>query len=46
MLYYNELTNNGIIRGSKYTPLVLPLDITMPVFPTPAPGTEDHEIPS
>ena len=44
-VYYNELTNNGTIRGSEYTPLILPLDITMPVFPTPAPGTEDHDIP-
>ena len=44
-IYYNELTNNGTIRGSEYTPLILPLDITMPVFPTPAPGTEDHDIP-
>ncbi len=44
-VYYNELTNNGTIRGSEYTPLVLPLDITMPTFPTPAPGTEDHDIP-
>ncbi len=42
---YNELTNNGTIRGSEQTPLVLPLDVTMPPFPTPAPGTEDHDIP-
>ena len=41
----NELTNNGTIRGSEYTPVDLPLDITMPAFPTPAPGTEDHDIP-
>ncbi len=44
-VYYNELTNNGTIRGSKYIPLDLPLDITVPAFPTPAPGTEDHNIP-
>jgi len=44
-VYYNELTNKGTIRGSEYAPLILPLDITMPAFPTPAPGTEDHDIP-
>ncbi|MCP5003613.1 MAG: PASTA domain-containing protein, partial [Planctomycetes bacterium] len=44
-VYYNELTNNGTIRGNEYTPLDLPLDITMPAFPTPTPGTEDHDIP-
>lgn len=45
-LYYNELINNGTARGSEYTPLVLPLDITMPEFPVPAPGTEDHVVPT
>ena len=43
-VYYNKLTNNGTIRGSENTPLSLPLDIMMPPFPTPVPGTEDHDI--
>ena len=44
-VYYNELKNNGTVRGTEYTPLGLPQDITMPAFPTPAPGTEDHDVP-
>jgi hypothetical protein len=42
---YNELVNNGTIRGYEYTPLALPLDVPLPEFPTPAPGTEDYDIP-
>ncbi|MCP5004063.1 MAG: hypothetical protein GY941_08995, partial [Planctomycetes bacterium] len=42
---YNDLTNNGTIMGSEQTPLLLPLDTTLPALPAPAPGTEDHDIP-
>jgi len=42
---YNEIDNNGTIRGEEYTPLALPLEITLPVFPTPNPGTDNYEIP-
>jgi hypothetical protein len=44
-IHYNSLTNNGIIRSSGYTPLALPLNVSLPEFPSPAPGTEDHDIP-
>jgi len=42
--YYNELTNNGTIRGHEYTPLALPLDVSLPEFPTPAPGTDNYDV--
>jgi YD repeat-containing protein len=41
----NELVNNGTIRGTAYTPLPLPLGVPLPEFPTPAPGTDDYDIP-
>lgn len=44
-VYYNELVNNGTIRGEENTPLELPLDVTLPDFPTPSPGSEDIVIP-
>jgi len=44
-VYYNELDGNGIVRGTEYTPLTLPLGVTLPEFPTPNPGTENHVIP-
>lgn|GEM_PF-710084 len=40
-VYYNYLDGNGTVRGDHYTPLSLPLDIPLPQFPTPNPGTED-----
>ncbi|MGB5745764.1 MAG: hypothetical protein WBM69_02205, partial [Desulfobacterales bacterium] len=43
-VHYNELKNNGTIRGAEHTPLQLPLDVSLPDFPTPVPGTESHEI--
>ena len=39
---YNELAGTGTIRGNQYTPLSLPLGVSLPAFPTPAPGTEGH----
>jgi hypothetical protein len=44
-VYYNELDGNGTVRGSQNTPLALPLGVSLPGFPTPAPGTVNHVIP-
>ena len=44
-VYYNELDGNGAVRGTEYTPLALPLGVSLPDFPTPTPGTENHTIP-
>jgi hypothetical protein len=41
---YNELQNAGKIRGSLMTPLILPLEIDLPEFPEPAPGTDDYYV--
>jgi RHS repeat-associated protein len=43
-VYYNELNNKGCVRGTKYSPLHLPLDVSLPEFPIPAPGTKNCEI--
>ncbi len=43
-VYYNILDNNGTIRGNFFTPLVIPLDVTLPQFPTPAPNQDDREV--
>ncbi len=44
-IYYNELVNRGgTVRGEEVTPLELPLDVVLPEFPTPAPGTDDVEV--
>jgi len=43
-VYYNELNNNGTIRGEQNTPLTIPLDVTFPEYPTPDPGDQDKEI--
>ncbi|MFZ5570715.1 MAG: PQQ-binding-like beta-propeller repeat protein [Thermodesulfobacteriota bacterium] len=40
-VYYNQLRNRGTIRGAAVTPLELPLDFALPVFPDPAPGEAD-----
>lgn len=44
-VYYNELRNKGNIRGDKYTPLALPLDVSLPEFPAPHPGMKDYVVP-
>ncbi len=44
-LYYNTLINYGTVNGDEYTPLDLPLDVDLPVFPTPAPGATDITVP-
>ena len=41
---YNELQNAGKIRGSLMTPLTLPLDIDLPEFQEPVPGTDDYYV--
>jgi beta-lactamase superfamily II metal-dependent hydrolase len=43
-VYYNYLAGQGTVRGSHYTPLALPLDVTLPTFPVPAPGTQNITI--
>ncbi len=45
-LHYNELDTKGIVRGSKNTPLALPLDILLSAFPTPVPGTRKIKVPN
>ncbi|MCP4155690.1 MAG: hypothetical protein GY757_48645 [bacterium] len=41
-VYCNTLTNQGgTVRGAQDI-LALPMEITLPVFPTPAPGTVDY----
>ncbi|NOH11144.1 MAG: hypothetical protein HND51_05800 [Chloroflexi bacterium] len=40
-VHYNELTNNGTILGTEYTPLSLPLVSSFPSLPPFNPGTED-----
>ncbi|MCP4220555.1 MAG: hypothetical protein GY765_38360 [bacterium] len=45
-LYYNTLSNfGGTVSGDETTPLELPLDIQLPAFPTPAPGTLAVNVP-
>lgn len=44
-VYYNDLINNGEIRGEAITPLELPLQFELPPFPVPAPGTGFIDIP-
>ena len=38
---YNDLVNNGEIRGEEWYPLDLPLPVVLLDLPTPEPGTED-----
>jgi RHS repeat-associated protein len=40
--HYNEVNNNGTIRANQYSPVQLPLEISLPEFPIPAPGTDDY----
>jgi hypothetical protein len=40
-VYYNELDNNGTIRGEKVTPLYLPLDVELPPYHSVTPGEEN-----
>ncbi|MCP4214834.1 MAG: PKD domain-containing protein, partial [bacterium] len=45
-VFYNTIYNyDATIRGVETTPLELPPGITMPVFPTPAPGTDVVNVP-
>ncbi len=43
-VYCNELANHGTIRGDENLSLSLPLDVTLPEFPAPQPGTADITI--
>ncbi|MCP4214501.1 MAG: LamG domain-containing protein [bacterium] len=40
-VYCNVLTNYGTVRGNITDSLELPLNIVLPVFPTPQPGLDD-----
>jgi hypothetical protein len=40
-VFYNELTNNGIITGDTTTPLELPVVETLPTFKEGVAGTQD-----
>jgi hypothetical protein len=41
---YNELDNDGTVRGTEHTPLSMPLGISLPGFPDPAPGTGKTDV--
>jgi hypothetical protein len=43
-VHRNELRSHGTIRGNEHTPLTLPLDVNLPEFPEPQPGTHDYLI--
>ncbi|MCP5047661.1 MAG: hypothetical protein GY940_10850 [bacterium] len=43
-VYYNQLNNNGTIRGNMNSPLALPLIDTLPPFPASLPGFSDIDI--
>jgi hypothetical protein len=43
-IYYNNLQNNGTIRGEAVTPLSLPLPVVLPPFPEITPGTGDVNV--
>ncbi|MCP5054649.1 MAG: hypothetical protein GY940_46220 [bacterium] len=43
-VHYNNLDNNGTIRGTEVSPLALPLEASFPSYPTPAPGTGTIDI--
>ena len=43
-VHYNELTNKGTIRNGEHTPLDLPMDVILPEFPAPDPGTDNYNI--
>ena len=39
--FYNDLSNNGTVLGTEYTPLALPLVESFPALPAFSPGTEE-----
>ncbi len=44
-VYYNELTNRGLISGTQHTPLALPVVSALPPVPTFTPGTQNFDVP-
>ena len=44
-LYYNNLLNDGEIRGEEVTPLDLPLPVEQPPFPSITPGSNNYSVP-
>ena len=45
-VYYNELQNNGTIRGEEVTPLDLPVDVELPPYRNVTPGEENITVAS
>ncbi|MCP4221236.1 MAG: MBL fold metallo-hydrolase [bacterium] len=44
-VFCNYLGNfGGTVRGDENTPLTLPLNVVLPTFPTPLPGTQDIDM--
>lgn len=44
-VFYNDIQNNGTIRGEAYTPLNLPLPVEIPAFPEITPGKKKVRVP-
>ena len=43
-VYYNDLVNDGEIRGEASTPLDLPLPVEQPMLPSITPGTKNYSV--
>ncbi len=43
-VYSNQLTNNGTISGTRYSPLALPVFATLPAFHAATPGAADVSV--
>ena len=40
-VYYNEIDGDGTVKGTRHTPLTLPIISTLPAIPTFTPGTQN-----
>jgi len=40
-VYYNEIDGDGTVKGTRHTPLTLPVISTLPAIPTFTPGTQN-----
>lgn len=43
-VYYNILNNKGTVRQGHYTPLELPLGVSLPAFPAPSPNQNNKRL--
>jgi len=43
-VYSNQLTNNGTVTGALYSPLALPIFVTLPTLLASTPGTSDVNV--